>query len=271
MKTQIPRLLIVSALLSIIYIGPGCGKSSSGSTKPPVDSSQIVDLKKGLLLYLPFEGNMADSSGNGNITTPVAGAALTYDEHGNSNSAFGGTGNGERIVVTNNGSIQFDTAYSISLDFMIRSFGYQSFISMVAPVTGYGPSFITGIVGNYNPTQQHLDFGAPDTTLGCNSYGTVTNGPEVITQFIPQPESWYNLIAIFHKGVAQLYVNGKLIGTQTGTVPKANFCTASKVVIGGWWDGGPISINGKLDEVRLYNRVLNTNEIAELSKSFQGE
>ncbi|HLZ88081.1 MAG TPA: hypothetical protein VKQ52_12590, partial [Puia sp.] len=63
-----------------------------------------VNLTKGLLVYLPFSGNIADSSGNGNPTQAV-GSVLTYDAHGYANSAFGGTGNGEKVIVTNNGSI----------------------------------------------------------------------------------------------------------------------------------------------------------------------
>src|SRR5579864_3854519 len=47
------------------------------ATKP--DST--INLTKGLLLYLPFSGNIADSSGNGNPTAAV-GTPLTYDAHG---------------------------------------------------------------------------------------------------------------------------------------------------------------------------------------------
>ncbi len=237
-------------------------KKDNNPTTPPSD----VNLKNGLLVYLPFDGNMADSSGNGNTTTAVSGASLTYDEHGYSNSAFGGTGNGEKILVTNNGSIKFDTAYTLSYNFMVRAAGgYQAFVSMVINATGLGPSFITGLVSQ---TSSYLEFSAVDSTGGCDNYG----GPAStinLSSFQPQPESWYNFIAVFHKGVTQIYVNGTLVSTKTGTVTKANLCPAAQMVIGGWWQNDPISINGKLDEIRLYNRVLNADEISELSKGFQ--
>src|SRR5579872_119602 len=84
------------------------------ATKP----DPTVDLTKGLLLYLPFSGSIADSSGNKNPTTALNGASLTYDTHGYANQAFGANGTNQVILVTNNGSIKFDTAWSVSLDFM---------------------------------------------------------------------------------------------------------------------------------------------------------
>ena len=135
----------------------------------PATTPSDVNLNNGLLLYLPFNGNFADSSGNGNTTTAIGGATLAYDEHGDSARAFGGTGNGERLLVTNNGSIKFDTAYSASVDFMIRAYtNYQTILSMVSNVSGLGPSFIIGAntagMGNFN-------FGAVDSTSSCDSSG----------------------------------------------------------------------------------------------------
>jgi hypothetical protein len=233
------------------------------ATKP--DST--VNLKKGLLLYLPFSGNIADSSGNGNQTTAV-GSVLTYDAHGYANNAFGATGNGERIYVTNNGSIQFDTAWSLSFGFMTNSVNaHQYYISMVDPVTGKAPSFVAGVVlgaiGNFA-------IGTEDVTLGCNNFGTNDNINITDTSsLVPVPGSWYNAVAIYHKGSVQVYINGKLNSTKTGLGTMAELCPASQIVIGGWWDGQLLGMNGKLDNIRLYNRVLTAHEIAILSSSYQ--
>jgi hypothetical protein len=93
-------------------------------------------------VYLPFSGNIADSSGNGNPTTAV-GNVLTDDAHGYPNNAFGATGNGERVLVTNNGSIKFDIAWSVSLGFMVHDNRFESLFDMVDPTTAYG--FIMGV------------------------------------------------------------------------------------------------------------------------------
>ncbi|HVU96480.1 MAG TPA: LamG domain-containing protein [Puia sp.] len=285
--TKISILGIVCISLSMVIVfSIGCNKNNN--PLPPVhdtttvvkqDTTKITDtlyatkpdptvnLKKGLLLYLPFSGNIADSSGNGNPTTAL-GSVLTYDQHGYASNAFGGTGNGERILVTNNGSIQFDTAWSISLDFMVRTLSVrQAYISMVDPVTGNGPSFV---VGTNQPTSNLLDVGAFDVAAGCDNDGQA--GPNKIndlTSFTPQLNAWYNIIATYHRDSVNVYVNGNLISSVVGTGTQALLCPASQIVIGGWWNNDPITINGKLDEVRLYNRVVTPHEITWLSRNFQ--
>jgi len=239
-------------------------KKDNNPTSPPSN----LHLNKGLLLYLPFDGNMADSSGNGNTTVPVGGVALTYDEHGAANSALGGTGNGERLEVINNGSIKFDTAFAISYNFLERPTAIrQAFMSMVDPATGKGPTFTSG---TDIPNLPNFDFGANDISTGCGNYGG--DNPNLVNDtanFIPKSEAWYNFIGIYHKGSIQLYINGKLVSSKSGSGTAALLCPASKIIVGGWWDQDPISFNGKIDEVRMYNRVLNADEIADLSKNFQ--
>jgi hypothetical protein len=252
------------AIFSLLVFGLSLSCKKDNNPAPPVSN---VHLKDGLLLYLPFDGNFADSSGNGNQTTPVGGASLTYDEHGYANSAFGSSGNSERLLVTNNGSIHFDTAFSVSFQFMIRdnsSSQNQIFLSMVQVQNGYGPSFNTGLncVDSSN-----FGFDISHNT-GCDNFGgTYIRNP---TAFIPQPESWYNSVSIYHNGKSEVYINGKLISSATATtIFPISICQGAQVVVGGWWDSDPLSIHGKMDEVRLYNRALNADEIAELSKDYQ--
>jgi hypothetical protein len=256
-KFTLPALLFLCLVL-------GCKKDSTPST-PPVSGD--VHLKTGLLLYLPFDGNIADSSGNGNTTTSVNDPVLGYDEHGYSNSAFTSTGFGEEILVTNNGSIKFDSAFTLSFNFTTTSAGPQSFISFVNWQTGFGPTFNLGttLINNHA-----FDVSVSDSTAGCDNSGY--GNPNQIfdtTNFVPQIGSWYNAVCIYHKGTLQIYINGKLISTKTGTGHIALLCPSAQFVVGGWWNSDKQSMTGKLDEIRMYNRVLNADEIAELAKDFQ--
>ena len=287
MTTKKILLLIGVIAGSFLTLFNSCTKNSN--PKPPVhdtvtvtkhDTTQLTDtlyatkpdptvnLTKGLLVYLPFSGNIADSSGHNN-PTEATGPVLTYDMHGWANNAFGATGTGYRVEVTNNGSINFDTAYTISLDFMVNTNGYHAYLSMIDPATGNAPSFI---VGTNTPGINYLDFGTSDYVPNlCDQYGE--NNPthsNDTTNFIPQVGAWYNAIWSYHKDTLQVYINGNLINTKviSGT-GKSQLCPNSKVVVGGWWDGGPVGINGKLDEVRLYNRVLTPHEITWLARNFQ--
>jgi hypothetical protein len=221
-------------------------------------------------VYLPFNGNFADSSGNGNPTTPLGGAALGYDEHGYANSAFSGNGTTARVAVANNGSIQFDTAFSISQDVMILNTQNQAFATMVERSTGQGPSF--GI-GMGIPNITNLEIQVADSLLTCADIIGSSNSITDTSHLTLQPYSWYNVIATFNKGTVQIFVNGNVVSTQTGGSSTVPLCPTADLIIGGWWDGsnndGYPTINGTIDEVRLYNRVLTSHEISFLARNFQ--
>ena len=225
------------------------------------------NLQNGLLVYLKFNGNFADSSGNNNPTQAVNGAVLTSDERGVAGSAFGGTGNGERVVVSNNGSIKFDTAFSLSYHVMINNYNYTDFVTMVQTATGEGVTFGTGVLPGVN----HVDFAVMDSTATCSDIiNPGVNSLIDTSNFVIQPNIWYNVICIFHKGTTQIYVQGNLVSQLSGANKTVPICPAASFIVGGWWDGAPSnSINGKMDEVRLYNRVLNAKEIALLAGTYQ--
>jgi len=232
-----------------------------------IKPDSTVNLAKGLLLYLPFSGNIADSSGNNNQTTAY-GSVLTYDMHGWANNAFGATGAGERIYVTNNGSIKFDTAWTLSLAFMVNDSRAETYISMVDPATGNGPSFNFGNTTATAP--YYLNTGTGDISTNCSSPGAVNNyNISDTTYWVPVPGSWYKAVVIYHRGTVQTYINGSLISTKVGSGTQALLCPNSKIIVGAWWNGDPQGLNGKLDNIRLYNRVLTPHEIVALSSNYQ--
>jgi len=242
-----------------------------------------VNISKGLVLYLPFNGSFADSSGNGYTVTPVNGAALDYDMHGYANSAFNATGAGERLIVSNNGGYKVDTAFSVSCDFMMRSNAYYSggydftglqvFLSIVNVSTGMGPTFDLGMTLPGLP--QYFTFGV-NGSQGSGDCANFVNPAYVISDtsnFTPQLGAWYNVVCIYHKSTCSIYVNGQLVHTQSNPLTSsAVFCPDANFVIGGWWNAGASgveNIRGKLDEVRFYNRVLTPHEITWLARNFQ--
>ena len=261
MRTKSNILLLVLAM-SLTGMFIACKKDSA-----PTTTTSNVNLKKGLLVYLPFDGNFADSSGNSNVTTARYGATLTYDEHGYANSALNGTANGEKVSVANNGSIKFDTAISISVNVMLRAFGTNDFISFMD--NSSSKAFVFGM-GTGAPGLTNFGYGFGDSLATCSTWGTVEYQSSDTTGFIPQPESWYNYVVTFERGTMKCYVNGSLVSTRTAKSTYVPIPDCATLNVGGWWDGDAgAGLNGKLDEFRLYNRVLNADEIAELAKDFQ--
>ena len=298
MKSTYVLLLAGITVLVTVY---ACNKATN--PQPPVTDTVIVTktdtvvlpppsdtprtITNGLVLYLPFNGSFADSSGNGNTVTPVGGATLDYDMHGYAQSAFNSPVNGAKLIVSNNGAYQVDSAFTVSCDFMIRANAYFNggydfsglmvFCSIVNVTTGAGPTFDFGLTLPSQPS--NFAFGvngaqSPDDCTNNNNNGPDTSiGVGAGTSFIPQIGSWYNAICIFNKGTTSVYINGQLVNSVTNSsIPTAMFCSGANFVVGGWWNGGNSgeeTINGKLDEVRMYNRALNPAEIAWLSRNFQ--
>lgn len=275
-------ILPAGCFIAVLALGMINGCTKDTNPPPPIHDTTVilktdtvnippapdptVNLTKGLLVYLPFSGNIADSSGNGNPTTAI-GNVLTYDAHGYANNAFGATGNGERVLVTNNGSIHFDTAWSLSFGLMVNDNRFEAMIELVDPTTAYG--FILGT--GTDPTSHSFVAAAADASFACGSYVNTWNGPNVedTSNFVPLPGAWYNAIVMYHHGSLQEYINGKLVSSKTVSGGSPNNCPAAQLVIGEWWNSDPKSFNGKMDNIRLYNRLLTPHEIAALSANYQ--
>jgi hypothetical protein len=243
-------------LLSLTFL---CCKKTN---KPPVSN---VHLEKGLIAYYPFNGNSNDESGNNNHGVLVM-SSLTFDQHGKTNRALNCTGSGSKMVVTNNGKIKFDTSFSASFHVMIRNFSRHHFVSMISNNLSTDLSF--GI-GTNMPGSNKVNFGIPNQTVACSNADVPLSESSYIHQYVLQPESWYNVVATFRSGTMKLYINGNLISETHGNTPSMRVCPNADLIIGGWWKNDAAgSLNGKIDEVRLYDRELNDDEVKELSKHF---
>lgn len=198
---------ILCAIFIVLILCSSCKKDSGSPNSDPVSN---VDLEKGLLAYYPFNGDIQDKSGNANNGT-TAGGSLTYDQHGYNNSAFNCNGSPDRIIINNNGSIQFDTAFTVSMHVMIRSFGRQDFISLVNNGSGKGATFAVGtnMFGSKN-----LNFGVVNKSVACDEFNTSTTTTDNTSSFELQPESWYSIVCIFSSGQLKNYVNGNLISQK---------------------------------------------------------
>lgn len=137
---------------------------------------------------------------------------------------------------------------------------------MVDNANGSGGSF--GI-GTILPGNNAFIYSLVNKEATCDIPHTALQVSNIDTHTIIQPESWYNIICTFSKGTMKTYINGVLISTQTSKDNSIEICPNAHLIIGGWWDGDSGSLNGKIDEVRLYNREVNTAEVGELSKFFK--
>jgi hypothetical protein len=220
-------------------------------------------------LYLPLNGTIADSSGNNNTVALIdsAGPVFTADENGKANSAFYANGTGQWLQVTNNGSIQFDTAFTLSFNFLVNfvsAYQRQTFVTMVNTTDAYGPTFAAGLSV---PGLTNFCFGVDDSSAGCDN--TNAYDPQDVADtstFTPAALTWYNVVCIYNKGTITEYVNGQLVGSKNNPLNHiAQLCPSSTINVGMWWVSDPLALSGSVDEVRLYNRTLTLSEINSLA------
>ena len=221
-----------------------------------------VNLTSGLVAYYPFNGNANDASGNNNNGT-IAGTAIpSTDQWGNVNSAFtfGGTGSPGRVSVANNATLQFSTAATFAFWVKLNSnVGTNGFGNIVA-----GGSHCVfakdGDAGGGLYCLAGLNSSTLSTGVGNVSMTSIntTVNPYAVGQ-------WLHYTYVMDATEQRLYINGSLVSTVTGA---PNFTTMNgKPLVMGRFTSNWYPLNGSLDEFRVYNRALNTAEIAALANN----
>jgi len=227
-----------------------------------VPDTSSLNLNLGLVAYYPFNGNANDSSSN-NLTGVITGATLTNDRFGNANKAFKFSGNSindntvvvkDEFIKVSNFNKNFSDKISISLWANVDSTNYGGFLqrrvdnNIDFAVTSYGGSSGT----------------SPDpNTISWNIGGNRTHLGKTVIPY----KTWHNYIYIFDGTSMKTYLDG-ILETQTAATGLISNNT-SDLFIGKYiYNGGKTHhfyYNGSMDDIRIYNRVLNSNEISALS------
>lgn len=226
-------------------------------------NSASTSIKDGLLAYFPFDGIVYDVSGNGNAGT-VNGATLTQDKSGTPNSAYL-FGPGKTIIIDHpTTSLNLAGSFSISLwfkaDALATNFNAAMLVSRHASDIG-NDGWDIGIWNpNGNTSTQIVNFQANDqfnTNTYPSSDGIVTTG------------TWYSFIVTYDKSANQLryYLNGQNIMSKNLAF---NMISNTKPITIGYQadnaGGETDPFTGTIDEIRIYGRVLNGDEIGYLAQ-----
>ena len=206
----------------------------------------------GLVGWWPFNGNANDESGNGNNGT-VNGASLTMDRQGNANSAYSFNGLTNSISVSNNPSICPQTEISISFWFNLASYGnYSHFLSKrlsnsAFPYSSY--AFGQVIPGQISP------YGGGIAT--SNGSGNV-NGDTLVLN------AWSFICLTYNGQNITLYENGLYKDTSSFS---GNLIYSNLPLYFGTSSVPGQFLNGKLDDIGIWNRALTVCEIQNLYAS----
>lgn len=217
-----------------------------------------IDLNKGLMLHLPFNGNTLDASPLGNNGTNF-GATLTTDQWGNANSAYLFDGVGDYMVVKNDTSL---TPKNFTLCARVNLMGFYNFDCYNNVILLKGSDRTTGSY-SLRTTQTIIgDCSFEDTSkhnYRCDVQSINTTLANMNTTPYIKSHNWDCIIATYDSDTVKMYVNGvfryKYYEPSFGK-------NSSDMFIGGVNPATrPFWFNGKIDDVRLYNRALNMLEM----------
>ena len=214
----------------------------------------------GLQGWWPFNCNANDESGNGHHGT-VTGATLTTDRFGAANSAY--NFNGASRIVTNYAGVLGTSSRSISFWYNFNTINNSNDLWILV---GYGGAGQCG--GGFDCISWNGVNNDIGDDIRCSVAIYNTNGGTNI---------WHHYVATYdisfgiYTQNVKIYDNGvlQIIPNITGLVIALNTVQNPLLQFGG--DGNvPNYMNGKLDDIGFWNRVLTQSEITALYNASAG-
>jgi len=246
---KVPSIQANSTKIIYVYYGNPNAMSQSSTTNTfirvidgalPVKGSWHFDEGSGTTAY--------DTSGNGNNGTLINGPTWVDGKFGKALS-FDGVNDG--IEVNHSDSLNTPTQFTVTAWVYPKNYGdWNKIASKYRGVDAepWGP----WTLGFYSTTAQ-MEIG-----LAYAGESTMTHvvAPTPLTM-----NQWYHVAATFDGNIVKLFINGVQVASlnKSGTIQTSTY----PVYIGTWvfkrnyW-------NGLIDEVRIYNRALTSEEISDL-------
>ena len=227
-----------------------------------------VAISNGLVAYYPFAGSAFDSTGNG-YNGVVSGALLSTDRFGRVNNAYQFKAN-QQINVPNTTSLNiFPLTVSLwyNTDTLYKGMAANVFSKYVA-ASWNGYQILMGDFSNVQNFSGFENNGYGVTPWYIRNYTNriigYYNEPSFLQQNI-SAKTWYHYVFSVDSAGAKIFVNGKLVDSDKWTGQSGPCSNAYAWKIGGAYDGK--WFYGKIDDVRIYNRVLKDEEVMYLSKN----
>ena len=228
--------------------------TDQATDNPKNETTLLCIPSDGLVAWYPFNGTAGDESGTGNNGT-VHGATLTTDRFGNAGKAYLFNGTSDYIEVTSSNSLKLTTGFTVNawvcLDsFVIAPYACNAIVSKVADGDWSG-GYELKAIGSEDP--DYRQFQSTAKISGINA--TVTGYANYSTG------TWYMVTAMYDGSQYRIYVNGSLADeisrtglAQTSDIPLRIGRRGGAEAFDNWFQG-------KIDDIRIYNRGLEQADI----------
>ena len=208
--------------------------------------SAQVNLSNGLEAYFSFNGNADDVSGNNNHGSIFGSPTLVQDRFGNPNSAYSFDGLDDYI-----------NTYS-TFDYTNRS---VSLWIHAKDANGYGGTANVAITQD----DDNLDYGKLRIDYSNNTLNLYAGGTTgEFTTSSTNLNSWAHLVLIREGNATKYYINNQLVHTDVSASTGSTYNPNPDFIIGAGRDLNQQFFEGKIDDIRIYNRAINECEINSL-------
>ena len=201
----------------------------------------------GLVGYWPFNGNANDESPNTNNGTTYNVTAVA-DRFGNPASAYEFNGTNSYIQIPNNSSLNFGTN-----SFSISSWIYtETLPNSWKSIVNKGASGSIGYGVEISSSNQYIGSIQGNAGVNQHCYGSLA-----------EINKWVHLVVVFERNNSlRIYVDNSIVEECGYSSGNATSVDNSRSLNFGKYETW--YFDGKIDDVRIYNRALSGSEIQEL-------
>lgn len=253
------RALSIAEIKQIYNSGALVLNSLQGNKTVVLQKTPSNFLTNGLVGYWSFDGSkinwasntVTDSSGNGNTGTMINMSTTTSPAQGKIGQALSFDGVNDRINITD--------PVSGVLDFGTDSFSYGLWVYVTQNSGNYDMPLFKGgssaVAAGYDMELGNSLWRA-NLSDGVDSVGFTFSAAPLLNQ-------WVHLMTVVDRSVQRgyVYVNGVVVsssGTDISSIDSVSNATNISI------SNATYPFNGKIDDVRIYNRALSATEIGQL-------
>ncbi len=251
--------LTLSVLVTILVFSSCKKDSTSNDPAPPTESDEQMSPASGKITHYLFNGNTRDTSGNGQHGGEAGSIAFGADRFNRASRALELSGNNSNFETRG-----LKATFPFSISFWMNSANAASVSSLFTAdrlTSGYYGYWLQQSIASPNK----LAFSIGD---GTGTSGSARNS--LLSSVSLASNQWYHIV-INVRGAndMDLYINGTRDNAATYDGSATSIVYSSTTPFGTMGGAfGSQFFNGKMDDFRVYNRVLTATEIGSLH-SFQ--
>lgn len=225
-------------------------------------AGQPFALWQGLLAWYPFNGDATDASGNGLDGTTNGGVMFSLNRFGNTNASAAFDGSSGYVSVN-------DPSGGLNFDARSNSYTVTTWVRLNDTNADYTFLIDRGTTQN-QPSSFTLEFVNAYNRFRASAWDGAIN-VSVTNLTVPVAGQWHHLAMVVENQRIRLFVNGveESGPDSNGGVLPAGYASTKNTEgmrnIGRFAGANYANyVNGAMDEVRIYNRALSSNEVASL-------